>query len=268
MKHAFPICALLQLLFSGALAAQLCGLTYTGLPVIECVWWASTPAQETVLGFTSGTELANSDQTLETRPWAPVHRSVIKISRYKKGSFHGLHIPFEPSIGRLNFNAALPYRDTWMGGGYAGLDFGEHAGFRGFYFKAMNFGKIKIDEEKLSMYGGELRLRVPVTKGLKPTLLLGGGYLNVNGNYKPRDIHAAKSQFFAQTGLGLNLPLSDNVQLQCGARAILLSDPRHGADGLRTSCMYNLGIRLTLSKKMRFPFINFPYWNRQNEGRS
>ncbi len=254
MTNTIQICALLLVLQTGSLFAQVEVELDSSSPVSGCIWQQSLSNLAT--GFL-GSEKTDPGFLLPANEAFTPETAKLQ---YKNGSqgFHGLHILVEPTVARLNFNRALPYRNTWMGGGYGGLDFNANVGLRGFLFKSMNFGKVKIDEEKLTTYGLEFRLRIPLAQGLVPTAMFGSGYMNVNGNYKPRDIMTARSQFFGQAGLGLTMPLSDNFQMQAGARAVWMADTQ---SHLHTSCMYNLGIKLILNRKMKLlPFLKLPHW--------
>ena len=169
----------------------------------------------------------------------------------------GLRVPIEPTLGRMNFNNKLPYRDAWMGGGYAGLDFGPYVGLRGFYFQAMENNSVNLKFDKLAMYGGEVRMRTNLSKGLTPVLIIGGGYLKVGDAYVPQDSVAAGSQAFALGGLSLNLPISSTFNLFGGARAILTSnsdvDDLQGTDQIQTSWMYSVGFKLSFGQKTEAP---------------
>lgn len=176
--------------------------------------------------------------------------------RKKSGGFHGLRLLLEPAIARLNFHHELPYRNTWMAGAYAGVDFNPYLGFRGFIFKAMNDGKIKLDFDKLYLYGGEFRLRPNIAKGLTPSLMLGGGYLRVNDRYIPRDGESrVGNQFFAQGGFGLMIPITDCLHVVGGARAVLSANgsAAENRSAVRASCMYNFGIKLAIGKRVHYP---------------
>ncbi|HFC00632.1 MAG TPA: hypothetical protein ENJ53_07490, partial [Phaeodactylibacter sp.] len=178
------------------------------------------------------------------------------------GGLRGLRMPLEPTLAKINWDKNLPFRDTWLGGGYLGVDFNEYVGIRGFYLQAMENNEITTQFDKMAMYGGELRTRLNVSQGLTPYLVVGGGYINIDNNYVSRDsMSAAKSQAFALGGLGINLPLGKKVKLFGSARAILTT----GADitaletteQVKTSWMYNFGINLTLGKKAKDPEIIF-----------
>ncbi|HFA52141.1 MAG TPA: hypothetical protein ENJ95_24250 [Bacteroidetes bacterium] len=169
----------------------------------------------------------------------------------------GLRIPIEPTLARLDFDGKLPYRDTWMGGAYAGVDFGPFVGLRGFYLRAMQQDEISLDFDELSMYGGELRMRTNLSQGLTPTIILGGGYLNVGDKYTGRDSLIAESQAFALGGLGLALPLSPRINLFGSAKAMLTSSTDatdlQATDQIQTSWMYSAGLKLVLGKKAEKP---------------
>lgn len=77
-----------------------------------------------------------------------------------KGGFKGMQLVIEPSIAHISFDDKSLFRDTYMLGGYAGFDFNEYIGLRGFYFKATNDDEISTDFDKLSMYGIEFRARL------------------------------------------------------------------------------------------------------------
>lgn len=189
----------------------------------------------------------------------PGQMSELDKAYYKSFSsgMSGLRIPIEPTLAKVNFHNSLPYRDTWMGGGYAGFDFGPYVGVRAFYFKAMEKNEINLNFEDLAMYGGELRLRTNLSKGLTPVLTLGGGYLDIGNKYVPQDTVQAESQAFASGGVSVNLPISTSFILFGGARAILTanSDPEDLAstDQIQTSWMYNMGVKLSFGKKAEAP---------------
>lgn len=169
--------------------------------------------------------------------------------------FHGIRLTLEPAIARLNFHHNLPYRNTWMGGAYAGLDFNKYIGFRGFIFKAMNDGKIKLDFDKLYLYGGEFRLRPHLMKYLTPTLMLGGGYLRVDRRYIPRDGESrVGNQIFTQAGFGLTVPVSECFHIAGGARAVFSSNMNgtQNGHGIVASCMYNFGIKVAIGRKNHY----------------
>lgn len=170
------------------------------------------------------------------------------------GGLRGMRIPIEPSLVKMNFDNALPYNDTWMIGGYTGVDFNQYIGIRGYYLQALENDKISSDFDELAMYGGELRLRLNGAGGLTPYLIAGGGYLNVDEKeYTPRDSIPVTSQGFASGGAGITLPISNRFNLFGSARVILTSGTKvenlQSTDEIQASWMYSVGTRFILGKK-------------------
>ena len=172
----------------------------------------------------------------------------------------GLGVPIEPTLVKMNFNDALPYKDTWMAGGYAGFDFGPYVGVRGFYFQAMDDNKINTSFDKLAMYGGEIRMNMNASKGTIPYLIAGGGYININEEeYIGREEveMTPESQAFVMGGGGLIFPLNKRLKLFGSVRTLLTSntklDDLQEVDELNTSWMYSFGVNLTLGRKAANP---------------
>ena len=172
------------------------------------------------------------------------------------GGFRGIRIPIEPSVGKITFNDNLNYRDTWLVGGYTGLDFSPYVGLRGFYFAGTKDDKISTDLDELAMYGGELRLKLSVGQGLSPYLMLGGGKIDVTDNYIPEDtLKTAKDQDFVMGGVGITLPLGNSFKLFGGARMLLTSGKNaeniQSKDEVKSSTMYTAGVRLIFGRKAK-----------------
>ena len=139
--------------------------------------------------------------------------------------FKGGALTIEPSLARINFDGALPYRDTWFGGAGLGVNFGSLVGIRGYYMRAMEDGDISLDFDELNIYGGDARFRLNnVATGLAPYLTLGGGYIDANDEYLGVDeADDVRSQGFATGGLGLIFGLSDNIRLRGEVKSLLTS---------------------------------------------
>lgn len=170
------------------------------------------------------------------------------------GGLRGLRVPIEPTLARVNFTENMPYRDTWMIGGYTGLDFNSFIGVRGFYFQATEDGELSSKFDKLAMYGGELRLKLNASGGITPYLIMGGGYIDIDqGKYISKDSLQATDQGFASGGVGITLPISTHFKLFGSARALLSTATKVEAlqttDQLETSWMYAFGVRFVLGKK-------------------
>lgn len=167
----------------------------------------------------------------------------------------GLRIPIELTVARMNFDEKLPFRDTWMGGAYAGFDFSPFVGVRGFYLKSMENGEFSTKFDPLAMYGGEIRMKLNVSRGLTPFVMVGGGYLNVGDDYVGRDSIAmqAESKAFALGGIGANLPLSNRFKIFGAARANLTSgtnvEDLESTEDVQTSWSYSFGVNLVFGQK-------------------
>lgn len=183
------------------------------------------------------------------------------MKRFSSG-FRGGSLPVELTLGRMNFSDDLPYRDTWMAGAYAGVDFGPYVGLRGFYMQALEDGDLNFGTDPLKMYGGELRLKLNSGTGLTPFAMLGGGYLNVDEEeYVTRDslengAANLQSQPFVLGGVGINLPLSQNFKVFGAARAHLMTNEANvedvqSTDEISTSWLYSFGFKLDFGKKAK-----------------
>ncbi len=172
------------------------------------------------------------------------------------GGFRGLGGTLEPTVGKIEFHEDLDFRDTWFAGGSAGIDFNQYVGLRGFYYQALEDGETtKFDD--LAIYGGELRMKLNAGKGLTPFLLLGGGYINAKDSvYVGRDTLALNvdDKAFAMGGVGITLPVLDNLNIFGSARAMLTSsdlDNAQNTDDIQVSWMYSAGFRFAFGKKSR-----------------
>ncbi len=140
----------------------------------------------------------------------------------------------QPFYGRIDFSDRLGNfpREQPVSGVNAGIDLGTYVGLRGFYWRATDenelFSGSPIEFRDMQFYGGELNLRFAsagLGASLTPFLTLGGGYMNVDRNYRAEGVTMAPdSRFFAAGGAGLDVPLSDNFRLNVGVRNLLMSD--------------------------------------------
>lgn len=170
--------------------------------------------------------------------------------------FKGLRFTIEPSLAHIDFDGDSRFRDTWLLGGYAGVDFNDYIGLRAFYFKATNDNEISTDFDNLQMYGGEFRARLNVPRGVVPYLSIGGGYLDVTNDYIGNDgLLDVNDSYFASGGLGLNVPLSKEVVAFGGVRALLTSDTDEqnlqNTDQIKTHTLYNFGIKFNIGSSAK-----------------
>lgn len=171
-----------------------------------------------------------------------------------RGGFKGLRWIAEPSMNWVEFDNNSSFRNTWMLGGYLGLDFNEYTGIRAFYLHATNNEKISTDFDKLAMYGLEFRARLNDGNGVTPYLILGGGYMNPSSNYVGANTTTnLEGEEFASAGLGLNIPLGKNLLITGGARGMITSSADvqdlTGPDNLQTHMMYNVGLKFAFGAK-------------------
>lgn len=180
------------------------------------------------------------------------------------GGLNGLRGTLEPVVGTMRFHENLPYRNATMAGINAGIDIGPYIGLRGFYSQALQDGEFtKFD--KLSIYGGEMRMRLNANTGLVPYVMLGGGKIDVENDYVGKEVMMSDSTFnakaedkgFAMGGLGILMPLSKNVNIFGSARALLTTGSSltefGQPDDLQTSWYYSAGFRFSFGKKAADP---------------
>jgi len=118
-------------------------------------------------------------------------------------------------------------------------------------------GPISTDFDKLSIYGGELRMNLNAPgSGLTPYLIAGGGNINVGDKYAPRrDSMSVDNQAFAMAGAGITLPFSNRLKVFGNVRALITSNTDiadlQQTDDLQESWMTSFGVNLTLGKKAK-----------------
>lgn len=171
-----------------------------------------------------------------------------------RGGFQGISFPIEPFVARVDFSGALGYvGGQRVGGFYTGLDLGPYVGLRGFYWRGLSDGTL-ADFEPIQSYGAEVRMRLNAERqSLQPFFALGGGYLDLLGDYEPREGFEARDEPYASAGLGINMPIGESLQFTISARSILLSD--QASDELakpsevKANYMYSAGLRFSLGGK-------------------
>lgn len=181
-------------------------------------------------------------------------------TRAFSNGFRNLSVLIEPTLAKIDFDEMLPYRETWLGGLSAGVDFGPLVGIRAFYLQGMENNEVNLDFDRLAVYGGDFRFKLNnVASGLAPFLTIGGGYIDVDEEaYVTRaaDLPAV-SQAFASGGGGVVLGLSPNVRLKGEIKALLTTNSNvenlQSADEITSSTMYSLGLNVALGKRERTP---------------
>lgn len=170
--------------------------------------------------------------------------------------FRGMKFVVEPSVAYINFNDESMFRDQWMAGVSAGVDFSSLIGVRGFYYSATkNPDKLEPSlTSNLQMYGGNLFVRLNQPRGVTPYLNLGAGYLNVNEDkyLDSYNTYNAKSGWFALGGVGMEVPLGKNMALFASANAMINEQDNPDAtqvyepSQVKVNMMYTGGVRFNL----------------------
>lgn len=190
----------------------------------------------------------------------PEESSPLDIAYRNKfsGGQSGFKLIVEPVGAYVNFDNDTNFRDAYFLGGKAGFDFNQYVGLRAYYYQATRNEQISTDFDDIAMYGGDFIAKLNVSRGVTPYINLGGGYLNVyNTTYLGKDgLTGASSGYFAKGGLGLNIPLSRNLEI-FGDASLMYTSERNSndlqntvsPDELRTHTMYTAGLRFQLGKK-------------------
>lgn len=172
------------------------------------------------------------------------------------GGFRGLNVPVEFQVSKMNFHEDLPFRDTWMAGGSAGLNFGPLVGVRGFYWRAIEDGTTTSFDD-LAMYGAEARFLLNEGKGFTPWLTIGAGNINVGEEYVGQFIDTVgvtgiDSKGFAMGGLGIDLPFSKYVKATGFVRSILTTSQNFEdvtlPEELKSSWNYGVSLNFVLGR--------------------
>jgi len=190
---------------------------------------------------------------------APEEYSALDRAYHSKfsGGMGGFKLIVEPAGAFVNFDDDTNLRDSYFLGGKIGFDLNNYIGIRAYYYQATRDEELSFDWDEVAMYGGDFIAKLNVSRGLVPYITLGGGYLNVNSNYLGKDeLTGASSGYFAKGGLGLNVPLSRNLEAFGDASMLFTSERASddlqntiAPDELRRHTMYSVGLRLQLGKK-------------------
>lgn len=177
-----------------------------------------------------------------------------------RGFLRGVRLFVNPFHGRIEFNDALGFpKDQNVAGINAGVSLGPYVGLRGFYWRGTEGSAVTEDIaggfDNIQMYGGELNLRLNLAlgQGFVPYAKVGGGYLDVMGQYDediPENESPPADRFFGTSGVGLEVPLTRSIKLSGGARALFMDNPNVVEEGdpgdIYGSLMYTAGIEFRL----------------------
>lgn len=176
-----------------------------------------------------------------------------------RGGFGGLNIPVEAQVSKMNFHEDLPFRDTWLAGGSAGLNFGPLVGIRGFYWRALEEDS-KTEFDNLAMYGAEARFKLNEGKGFTPWLTIGAGQINVGDDYVGRTVDSVgivgiDSKGFAMAGIGMDLPFSKYVKATGFVRSMLTTSQNFEdvtvPEEIKASWNYGVSLNFVLGRSKK-----------------
>lgn len=189
----------------------------------------------------------------------PSEFSALDKAYYNKfsGGLGGFKLILEPAVSYINFDNDTNLDDTYFVGGKVGFDLNQYVGLRGYYYQATKNEKISTDWQDMAMYGGDFIANLNVARGLTPYISIGGGYLNVYDSYVGKDeLTGGSSGYFAKGGLGLNVPISRNLEIFGDANLMFTSERTDNdlentinPDELREHTMFNVGVRFQLGKR-------------------
>ena len=176
------------------------------------------------------------------------------LEQQGKSGLSGLRLVFEPGAAYINFDNSTNMRDTYLLGGALGVDFNDYVGLRGFYYRSTEDDKLSFDFDKMAMYGADFIAKLNVASGIVPYLTVGGGYMNVYGNYVGEDVFlATNSGYFAKAGLGLSIPISDYFELFGAANLLYTTDKDledlGSTEDLKKHTMFNAGLKFNIGKR-------------------
>jgi hypothetical protein len=210
---------------------------------------SSSFERQDLTNWSAGASLAFYLGGRRTREMTELDREV--LNKFN-GGFASLSVPVEPFVAQVNFNNALPYSDVRMMGATAGFDFGRYVGLRGFYARALQEDQwTKFDP--MTMYGGELHLKLNDPNGVVPYLIVGGGLLD------SKKTNNLENRPFASGGVGLILPINRNLQLHGAIRTLAMTNEGTSTlaqpDEVKPSWMYSAGINFVIGKKPSRPNV-------------
>jgi hypothetical protein len=190
---------------------------------------------------------------------SPEKFSALDRAYYNKfsGGADKFKLIFEAAGAYINFDNDTNLADAYFLGGKVGVDLNNYVGIRGYYYQATGNEKISTDWEDVAMYGGDFIANLNISRGIVPYITIGGGYLNVYDSYVGKDeLTGASSGYFAKGGIGLNIPVSRNLEIFGDANMMFTSERADSdlanaisPDELRQHTMYAMGIRFKLGSR-------------------
>src|SRR5690606_21532520 len=127
----------------------------------------------------------------------------------------------DPFVGQLRFNRALDFPSSQrMGGFYLGLALGPTLHLRGFYWRALDSGRL-TGTQPMEPYAAALSPSFADAL-VTPYVSLAGSYLSVLSGYRGLGGSTPDDQVFASAGVGVTVLLLEALQLQPGDQGIFM----------------------------------------------
>lgn len=190
--------------------------------------------------FTGGLKVYLGGRTYESDS-----RAVLFLDEFN-GGLRNLRWAFDVIYGQVFFNNEnLGFPSALnLTGLQAGADFGPFVGLRGFYWQGVDAsGGLRFDN--INAYGGEFRATFFQTS-VTPTLIIGGGYLNVHSSFRSESLTRPKSQLFTTAGAGIDVDFTERISFTGDIRALILTqdgvDNQISPSKLELSPMFTLGV--------------------------
>ena len=169
------------------------------------------------------------------------------------GGFSAVRLEVEPFVGNVDFAPALGYQNSQrMSGVSAGLDFGPYVGVRGFYWRGLDDGN-SVAFSDLQAYGGELEMAFgSPARRFRPSLTVGGGYLDAMSGYTGNGTAEPEDRPFATAGVSTSIQAGRYLSLHGGVKSLLSSTVEASEvstpTSVETSWMYFGGLSFELGR--------------------
>jgi len=161
-------------------------------------------------------------------------------------------IPVEAFAGRLEFDDPTTEKQALIGV-RTGIDVGNYVGLRGFYWQ----GRSSDLRTKQSMngYGAEAQFNFNASRGIAPFLILGGGRLDYEPEYRDSLGRGRKDETALILGGGIGIRLSDQFRINAAARNYVRGpqelDSVSTLKQLTNNWMYTVGLSYSINRSRR-----------------
>ncbi len=161
-------------------------------------------------------------------------------------------IPVEAFAGRLEFDDPSMAKQALIGV-RTGIDVGNYVGLRGFYWQ----GRSSDLRTKQSMngYGAEAQFNFNASRGLAPFLILGGGRLDYEAEYRDSLGRGREDETALILGGGIGIRLSDQFRINAAARDYVRGpqqlDSVSTLKQLTNNWMFTVGLSYSINRSRR-----------------